>query len=65
MNHRISERESARQFWDQYKQECLSIKSIKDVFSRYKNYCRNHHLPILNEYIFRTYIRKHGYCNSK
>jgi len=64
MEKRISERESAKQFWNKNKDDCLSIRSIKKVFSLYKTYALENDLPLLNEFIFREYIRKHGYCNT-
>ena len=64
MSQRISERESVRSFWNEYKDECIPIRSIKQVFTKYKDWCSTHQHPMLNEFIFRTYIRKHGYCNS-
>jgi transposase-like protein len=64
MNQRISERESAKAFWEEFKDECSPIRSIKQVFAKYKDWCSTHQHPMLNEFIFRTYIRKHGYCNT-
>ena len=64
MEQRISERDSAKQFWNTKKEECLPIRSIKEVFTLYKTYALENDLPLLNEFIFRTYIRKHGYCNT-
>ena len=51
-------RESAVQFWAKHGNDCLGVKSIKEVFGRYKGYCEEKGLPVLNEYIFRTFIRK-------
>lgn len=64
MSQRISERESAKEFWSRHKQDYLSTRSIKEVFSAYKQYTLDNNLPLLNEYLFRTFIRKNGYCNS-
>lgn len=61
MDQRKSERASAVQFWTECKDECTSIRSVKAVFTKYKQYAEERELPVLNEYIFRTYIRKHGY----
>ena len=59
-----NKRESTREFWKKYKEDCLNIKSIKEVYKRYKTFCQENNLLILNEYIFRTFIRKNGYNNS-
>lgn len=64
MSVRISERESAKKFWSEHKQDYLSTRSIKAVFQAYKEYTIIHDLPLLNEYLFRTFIRKNGYNNS-
>lgn len=64
MSQRISERESAKKFWAEHKQDYLSTRSIKAVFQAYKEYTIAHDLPLLNEYLFRTFIRKNGYNNS-
>lgn len=62
-------RDSAISFWKEHGPECQQIKSIKEVYGKYKQYCTQHNLLLLNEYIFRTYIRKpelgkKKYCNS-
>lgn len=64
MEKRSSQRQSATDFWRKNKAECLGIKSVKEVFQKYKAYCVQEKMECLNEYIFRTYIRKNGYCNS-
>ena len=64
MYKRINERNSAITFWCRYKEECLQIRSIKEVYQKYKQFATENNLLVLNEYIFRTYIRKHGYCNT-
>jgi hypothetical protein len=66
MIKRSNQRESTVTFWTKHKAECMSIKSIKEVYAKYVKYCEENGLEKLNEYIFRTYIRKpqNGYCNS-
>lgn len=66
MIKRSQQRESTVTFWAKYKAECMGIKSIKEVYAKYIKYCEDNNLLKLNEYIFRTYIRKpqNGYCNS-
>jgi hypothetical protein len=61
MEQRKAERESAKLFWETHKVECRSIRSVKEVYQKYKAYTEQHNMATLNEYIFRTYIRKHGY----
>jgi len=63
-NKAQEKRDSVRQFWKEHKEECLPIKSIKEVFAKYKTYCEEKQLQVQNEYIFRTFIRKNGYNNS-
>lgn len=63
MDQRKSERNSAREFWKLYQESGSYNPSIKQVFKQYKTWAQEQNLPILNEYIFRTYIRRHGYCN--
>ena len=57
-------RDSVRKFWKDKKEECVSIKSIKEVFRIYKEYTEENELALQNEYKFRTFIRKNGYANS-
>ncbi len=61
---RDDERSSMRLFWNEYKRECLEVKSIDEVFERYSQFTKNRDLPSINKYIFRTFIRKNGYSNS-
>jgi hypothetical protein len=59
------------EFWKKNKEECCKIIKIDEVYDKYiifhtenkeqKGYKYN---P-MNRYIFRTYIRKNGYCNSR
>ena len=63
-------RDSVKTFWSKNKAECCLIRSIDEVYKKYviyheKNAEKNDyiHKP-MNKYIFRTYIRKHGYNNG-
>lgn len=64
MEKRIKERESAKLFWTRYRDDCLPIRSVKEVFQKYKVFTEENQYPLLNEFIFRTFIRKNGYCNT-
>lgn len=70
MDERIAQMESMRAFWKIYKDECIRIRSIDDVFSKYVIYVneikvsQNFKYSPINKYIFRTFIRKNGYNNS-
>jgi len=62
--------DSAKTFWSKNKDECCLIRSIDEVYNRYVKYYNENaekndyiHMP-MNKYIFRTYIRKHGYNNG-
>lgn len=59
---RNAERSSAVEFWNEKRQVLLeSNLGVKAIFEQYKVFCQINDIPVLNEYIFRTYIRKHGY----
>ncbi len=58
-------RQELIRFWNKNKDELCQERSIKKVYSSYKGYCEEQQSEVTNEYIFRTYIRKNGYCNSK
>lgn len=64
---RMAARESAVEFWKLYASDCLQIRSIKEVYLKYTDYCKQTERPALNEYIFREYIRKptHGKLRYK
>ena len=58
------DRQNAVEFWRLHQNECCPIRSIKEVYQKYKEYAVTNSLPVYNEYKFRTYIRKNGYNNS-
>lgn len=64
LTKRNLERKSAEEFWTE-KGDFLRFVGTKAVFEQYKVFCQINSLPILNEYIFRTYIRKRGYGKEK
>lgn len=51
-------------FWKKEANSCKHIKSIDAVYSIYSDFIKQYNSPPINKYIFRTYIRKHGYSNS-
>jgi hypothetical protein len=66
MDKQIAQRKLATEFWEKNKEKCLTITSIDEVYNeflKYYNENKNDYAP-LNKYIFRTFIRKNGYCNS-
>lgn len=60
------ERRIMRLFWTLNKKECLNIRSINEVYNKFCEYTKKENITSkpINKYIFRTYIRKNGYCNS-
>ena len=57
------ERQYMIDFWTKSRYTLSSIKSIKDVYKRYRESVPDG-IIVMNEYKFREYIRKNGYCNS-
>lgn len=62
-----------REFWKKNKERFAQIRSIDKVYEDYVSHLKelkssDPNKPIItepiNKYIFRTYIRKNGYCNS-
>lgn len=54
-----------REFWSKHKDECCLIRSIDAVYDKYLEYLKEIKMErAINRYIFRTYIRKNGYCNT-
>ena len=65
MENHVEGRKHMEEFWRKKKLECMTIRSIDAVYDLYKEYCKANNITIvINKYIFRTYIRKNGYCNS-
>lgn len=67
MDREIKQRIIMRSFWQNNKEQNLSIKSIDMVYKNYLEYLEKNNpsnIPAMNKYIFRTYIRKNGYNNS-
>ena len=53
-------------FWKKNKDKCAEIRSIDAVYGVYLEYLKTIDVEqSINKYIFRTYIRKNGYCNSR
>jgi hypothetical protein len=55
------QRETMREFWTQSREELLSEKNINKIYIIYKDIYKE---DFINEFIFREYIRKNGYCNA-
>lgn len=53
-----TKREYMRKFWDENYTLNRHIRSVKQVFANYKAWCVAENVPVINEYVFRTYIRK-------
>jgi len=51
---RMAARESAVEFWKLYASDCLQIRSIKEVYLKYTDYCKQTERPALNEYATKT-----------
>ena len=72
-NHKMTDNQSPQltkhqsqiQFWKKYKEECKQIRTVKQVFQTYKEWCETNNHPIQNEYRFRTFIRNNGYNNGR
>lgn len=60
LKKRNLERSSAKEFWEQKREEYEKL-GAKEVFEKYRVFCSINDLPALNEYIFRTYLRKNGW----
>jgi hypothetical protein len=58
----INGKKSVIEFYNANKSGLTDIKSIKIIYKMYVEYMGSE-TPI-NEYIFRTHLRKSGYCNS-
>jgi hypothetical protein len=63
---RSKQNQSVKDFWRKQKEVIKQERSAKAVYTMYKNYLISisADFPPLNEYIFRTDIRKLGYSNS-
>jgi hypothetical protein len=64
MDQSKKEKEAMREWWAENKEVQKLERKIDKVYEAFKEYCVQAELPPINKYIFRTYIRKHGYCNS-
>lgn len=66
MDKHVAQRELAVDFWKENKKRCLEIRSIDKVYDEFLKYYNenNCNCSPLNKYVFRTFIRKNGYCNS-
>ena len=64
MERSKQEKEVMRVWWTENSTTYLSERKIDKVYEAYKAYCEECGEVAINKYIFRTYIRKHGYCNS-
>ena len=51
-------------YWNRHRYEMSQERSIKAVYIHYKEYTIEKDIPLTQEYRFREYIRKNGYCNS-
>lgn len=64
MYKRKEELDSMKQFWNDNKIKCLSEPKVDIIFQTYLNWCDEKELSPINKYIFRAYIRRHGYKNG-
>jgi len=64
MQRRKDERETMRIFWQLHGDRLKTERSVKKIYEEYVNYAEEYKVVRINEYIFREYIRKNGYCNS-
>lgn len=65
MDKHNEDRKNMLNFWNKNKERCMLIRSIDAVYEEYLAYLKSINVESkINRYIFRTYIRKNGYCNS-
>jgi hypothetical protein len=71
MDKIVTQRASVKRFWESQRDQVANISSVKEVYGIYCEYAKNEdaimqvkEYPPINEYIFRTLIRKMGYSNS-
>lgn len=55
---------SVKEYWIIFKERDCLIRSVKQVFQNYKEWCQENDKPLQNEFKFRTFIRKNGYNNG-
>jgi len=64
MKNPSPERKFLVDYWTKNKLQLHRHKSIKEVYKIYKEAAELEGVAAINEYKFREYIRKNGYCNS-
>lgn len=65
MDKHREDRKNMKAFWNKHGERCMTIRSIDAVYEEYLKYLKENNITsTINRYIFRTYIRKNGYCNS-
>lgn len=70
MNEHDEQFANVAEFWKKHKEECCTIIKIDQVYDRYLSFhtenkiIKNYKFNPMNRYVFRTYIRKNGYCKK-
>lgn len=61
----VEEKQSMKDFWEMNGKNYREERSVKKIFAEYKQFCQEKGVRMINEYVFREWIRRHGYVNGQ